>query len=254
MEIICKNVSKSYLSGNRRLNVLDDINVEVEDGDFVCILGPNGCGKTTLFKILAGIIKPTEGSVFYVGKYNHYLPISLIFQEQGLFPWLNVIDNICFNLEMKGLTKKNRYARAEKYIEKLGLANFLNYYPYQLSTGMKQKVSLIRGLITDSTTLLIDEACASLDIYSKLIIQEDIYRIWSEYNRTVLYITHDVEEALRVAKHIWIMGKCPGKIIRILDMELYRSDNIKNGNDLYLNNIKNQVIGILKQESRTIIL
>lgn len=251
MRIICEHVSKDFECGKTKFNVLEDINVETEEHDFVCIFGPNGCGKTTLLKIMAGILSSSSGNVHYAGNNNSCSSVSLIFQEQGLFPWLSVIDNICFNLEMKGLSKQVRYKRAEEYIEKMDLTKFINYYPYQLSAGMKQKVGLIRGLLTDSPVLLIDEAYSSLDIYAKLIIQEDIYKIWDEYKRTVIHVTHDIAGALGVARHIWVMSKSPAKIIKIFN--LFSPGSVNRGEEntnSYLIGIKNQITDIIKKEAQ----
>lgn len=255
MRIICEHVSKDFIYRNNKLRVLDDISVETEEHDFICIFGPNGCGKTTLLKIMARILAPSSGNLRYEGSTNHSIPTSLIFQEQGLFPWLNVIDNICFNLEMKGLSKKDRYKRAEQYTEQMDLDRFIGYYPHQLSTGMKQKATLIRGLLTDSPVLLIDEAYASLDIYTKLIIQEDIYKVWNEYKRTIIYVTHDIEGALHAAKHIWIMGKSPARIIKIFDMASVHSINPEEKElNLRLIDIKDEITSIIKKEAQKMTL
>lgn len=253
MKIICEHVSKKFTSKDNELEVLRDINVETEEHDFVCILGPNGCGKSTLLKIMAGILPPSEGAIRYAGSNDFLTPTSLIFQEHGLFPWLKVIDNICFVLEIRGLSKKERYKKAQGYMEKMGLMKFAGYYPHQLSVGMKQKVNLIRGLLTDSAVLLIDEPSVSLDIYSKLTIQEDIHKIWSEYKKTVIYITHDIEEAICLSKHIWIMSKSPSIIIKKFDTTLYRQGNAEGVCfDRRLLDLEKEVVGIIQRESARI--
>lgn len=252
MRIICEHISRNFISANK-LEVLKDITIATEEHDFICILGPNGCGKTTLLKIMAGILKPSSGNILYTGERNSPYPVSLIFQEQGLFPWLNVIDNICFNLEMRGLSRKDRYMKAEEFVKKLGLDKFVNYYPHQLSTGMKQKVSLIRGLLMDSAALLIDEPVASLDVYSKLIVQQDIYKIWEEYKKTIIYVTHDIEEALQLAKHIWVMSSSPAKIIKKFDISPYGPVlSEKRIIDAEVLALKKQIIGILQQEAEKV--
>lgn len=250
MKIICEHISKDFISRNAVLSVLKDINVEIEEHDFVCILGLNGCGKTTLLKILAGILKPSKGRIYYAGDNNNFRPTSMIFQEQGLFPWLNVIDNVCFILEMRGLPKKERYRKVEGYIEKMGLTKFIDYYPHQLSTGMKQKIGLIRGMSIDSEVILIDEAEPHLDTYSKLIIQEDIYKVWNEYKKTIIYVTHDIEAALYLAKHIWIMGKSPANIIKEFDMIPYKSRiGQREYADVQIFDLKKQIIDIIQKEA-----
>ena len=127
MRIICEHLSKSYRVKGHDFPVLDDISLETGEHDFVCVLGPNGCGKTTLLKLMAGLLKPTSGAVRYADVRNSAIPVSLIFQEHGLFPWLNIFDNICFHLEMKGLPKKERYAQARPFLESMGLERFLKH-------------------------------------------------------------------------------------------------------------------------------
>lgn len=217
MRIVSEHIYKSFPSKKGELEVLEDINFSTEEHDFVCILGGNGCGKTTLLKIMARILEPTKGRVQYLSDNGSPAHASLIYQGEGLFPWLNVMDNACFGLEMRGMPKKERYGRALCIIEKMGLKRFADFYPHQLSAGMKQKVNLIRGLLMDSPVLLIDEPSTSLDATSKLLIREDIYKVWKDYQKTVIYVTHDVEEALQLARHIWVMGKYPGKIIKKFD-------------------------------------
>lgn len=249
MKIICNHISKTFFSRNGKLKVLEDIDIETEDCDFICILGPNGCGKTTLLKIMAGVLAPSKGNIEYTGQNRYFQPTSLIFQGQGLFPWLNVMDNVCFGLEMNGISKKERYSKAEEYIEEMALNKFIDYYPHQLSMGMKQKVNLIRGLLMDSPILLIDEANVSLDFESKLTIQRDIYKIWEEYKKTIIYVTHDIDEALHLAKHIWIMSKSPGKIIREFDITsnaLKTSGGEINNQLIYL---KNEITDIIRKEA-----
>lgn len=245
MKIICENIQKSFSSAKGDLKVLEDINVGTEEHDFVCVLGANGCGKTTLLKIMAMILKPTQGNIHYADENHSTMQTCMIYQEQGLFPWLNVIDNACFGLEMKGLSKSERYERARGIIEQMGLSRFVEYYPHQLSAGMKQKVNLIRGLLMDSAALLIDEPGTSLDSASKLLIREDIYKIWKEFNKTIIYVTHDIEEALLLAKHIWIMGRYPGRIIKKFDMVSGDALTGPSGEDSQSRGLKNRILEII---------
>lgn len=249
MKIRCDHISKDFISNNRKLKVLHDFNETIDDHDFICILGPNGCGKTTLLKIIAGILKPSSGGVHYSGCNNGVNSVSLIFQEKGVFPWLRVIDNICFSLEMKGVLKKDRYAKVEKYIVEMGLAKFINYYPHQLSMGMKQKVNLIRGLLMDAEVLLIDEPDTYLDNYAKLSIQNDIFRIWKDYHKTIVCITHDIEEALKLASSIWVFSKLPARIIKKFDVSSYKSGN--SGNEQFqLQHLREQILHLIQSESQ----
>lgn len=255
MKIVCDNISKEFLSKQGKLKVLSEISAQTQEQDFVCILGTNGCGKTTLLKIMAGILKPSSGEIKYVGEKCYYQPTSLIFQENGLFPWLNVMDNACFGLEMQGFPRDQRYRKAEGYIEELGLGRFKNFYPHQLSTGMKHKVSLIRGLLMDPAALLIDEAVVSLDIYNKLVIQKDILKVWNEHKKTIVYVTHDIEEALKLARHVWIMSAAPSRIIKIFDISFREEEGLdKDKKDKLLLSVRSQIISILRQEAEKALL
>jgi NitT/TauT family transport system ATP-binding protein len=244
VRIICEHLSKSYRVKGHDFPVLDDISLETGEHDFVCVLGPNGCGKTTLLKLMAGLLKPTSGAVRYADVRNSDIPVSLIFQEHGLFPWLNIFDNICFHLEMKGLPKKERYAQARPFLESMGLERFLDCYPYQLSAGMRQKAVLIRGLLMDAETLLVDEAEKSLDIYAKLVMRRDVQKAWSAYGKSVIYVTHDIDLALQIAKTIWIMGGRPARIERKIDLDAARAEQ----------DLKGEIIASIEQLAKEMAL
>lgn len=250
MKIICDRVSKDYLVNNKLRRVLDNINVEVKEHDFICIFGPNGCGKTTLLKLIANILLPSSGKIYYSGNNSHPAFVSLIFQEQGIFPWLNVLDNICFGLQMKGIGKKERYKKAEEYLEKMKLTKFIDYYPHQLSVGMKQKINLIRGLLMDSEVMLIDESESGLDAYSRVIMENDVFKIWNDYKKTIVYVTHDIEFALRLAKRIWIMSSPPVRMIKELNIAGYEKTDCELKQKLEY--FKKQITDIIQEEAQKI--
>src|SRR5205823_13147979 len=186
---------------------------------FCCIVGPSGCGKTTLLRILAGLEKKTGGSIEITRRGAAERPVnSMVFQEQSIFPWMNVRDNIAFGLKAQGLGRAERYKVADPYIRKVGLTGFEDALPYQLSGGMKQRVSIARAFATDPEILLMDEPFAALDEQNKLILQAELLRVWDELRRTIVYVTHSIDEAIVLADRIMVMSGRPGRIMDICDV------------------------------------
>ncbi len=203
---------------------LEDINLTIETGKFVCFVGPSGCGKTTLLRLIEGFENPTEGTIkedgdLVVGPSNTK---GFIFQEYSLFPWLNVIDNVTFGLKICGKSKEENETRAMKYLEAVGLKDFAYSYPHELSGGMKQRVAIIRSIINDSKTLLMDEPFSALDVFTKRNLQNQIIGNWRSKNRTIIFVTHDVDEAVFLADEIVVFSKRPGKIVKIVKNDLPR--------------------------------
>jgi len=213
MRVKCKRISKTYETKNGSIPVLQDISFDTEEREFLCVLGPSGCGKTTLLRIIAGVLKPTSGIVTIEGEMSNSGPATaLVFQEHGIFPWMNVIDNVCFGLEAQRISRAERYHRAMPLIEKMGLAGFDKNYPHQLSSGMKQRVGLARALVSGASILLMDEPFAALDAQMKLILQEQLLDIHREYRKSMIYVTHDIEEAILLADRIILMTGRPGQV------------------------------------------
>jgi ABC-type nitrate/sulfonate/bicarbonate transport system ATPase subunit len=227
MKIVCDKISKDFHTPNGVVRVLDGFTAQTAPHDLVCIIGPNGCGKSTLLKIIAGLTAPSHGRVIFEGPSRMPNPATLVFQEDSLFPWLNVRDNVCFGLEMNGVPRQKRYAMAGKLMDELGLSGFSLCYPHQLSTGMKQKASLIRGLLTDAPVMLMDEPDKSLDIYSKLVLCDDIRRVWQQYGKTVVCVTHDIDMAIKLARTIWVLGCSPASVLRRIEIGTGSSDGIR---------------------------
>lgn len=223
-KIFADNLSKYYMVGKRRINALDTINLEIYEGEFFCLLGPSGCGKSTLLNILAGFIRPTSGSVSING-IEHANPdprYIVMDQEYGLFPWRTVMENVKFGLEINHTQKQDQEKVAQKFINLVQLHGFEDRHPFELSGGMKQRVTLARLLAINPEIIFMDEPFNAVDIVMRFNLQEEITKIWHEYHKTIVLVTHDIEEAIFLGDRIAIMKHLPGKIEKIIDIKLDR--------------------------------
>ncbi|MFW6282235.1 MAG: ABC transporter ATP-binding protein [bacterium] len=222
-----ENLSKSYYHNNEKNMVLKNVNFKVKISEFVAILGPSGCGKTTLLKIIGGFLDSDNGSVNIGGKkISGSSPDRImVFQEfRQLFPWKTILNNVVFAIKASSQIKSSaeREKKAYSFLEKVGLAEYSAYYPHQLSGGMKQRVALARALAADPEILLMDEPFGSLDSQTRTNLQKLLIDIWMEARKTILFVTHDIEEALLLADKIIIMKDNPGRIIKNIDNKLKR--------------------------------
>jgi NitT/TauT family transport system ATP-binding protein len=191
---------------------LDNVSLTIPRGQFVCIVGPSGCGKTTLLRIVAGLEQLSFGEV-RVARDSPTTPISsMIFQEQSLFPWMTVRDNVAYGLRMRHIRQHDWSAIVDGYLSKVGLSRFAGAFPHQLSGGMKQRVSIARAFANDPEILLMDEPFAALDEQNKILLQEELLRIWDETRKTVLFITHSIDEALVLGDRVLVMTAQPGRV------------------------------------------
>ena len=219
-----RGVTKRFMVKQRVVDALAGIDVDIQAGEFFCIVGPSGCGKTTLLRILAGLERHDGGTIQVrrdesSGGRSVQRPVnSMVFQEQSVFPWMTVRNNVAFGLKARGLSKRDRYAIADRFIKKVGLTGFEDALPHQLSGGMKQRVSIARALANDPEMLLMDEPFAALDEQTKLILQGELLRIWEEDRKTVLYVTHSIDEAIVLADRVMIMTARPGRIKELVDV------------------------------------
>jgi len=207
-----------------RLLALDHINLEVKAGEFLCIVGPSGCGKSTLLHLIAGLQPPTSGQILVDGR-----PVQgpgtdriLIFQELGLFPWLTVGENVEFGMKMKGVRKAEREEQTRHYLRLVHLAQFKDSYTHQLSGGMRQRVALARALATEPDVLLMDEPFAALDAQTRDLLHDELERIWAETGRTIIFVTHNVREAVRLADRVALLTFRPGRMKREFPVDLPR--------------------------------
>ncbi|BAH05994.1 ABC transporter ATP-binding protein [Clostridium kluyveri] len=229
-KIIVKNVQKFYdiksENGEKseKFLALDNFNLKIKKGEFITIVGPSGCGKSTFLDILAGLSKPTSGELYIDDKLieGPDLDRGIIFQGYALFPWRTVEQNIEFGLEIKGIPKNERKEISNKFIKLVGLSNFQNRYPHELSGGMKQRVAIARALAYDPDVLLMDEPFAAVDAQTRELLQEELLNIWEDTNKTIVFITHSIEEAIFLADRVVVMTPNPGKIKEVIEINFPR--------------------------------
>ena len=234
---------------------LSDINLEIEDGEFICIVGPSGCGKSTLLNLIAGLETPTSGSIILDDKEvkGPGADRVVMFQEPALYPWLNVIDNVKFGMKLKGVPKSEQEKRAEKYLKMVHLWDFREYAVHELSGGMKQRTALARALTMDSRIMLMDEPFSALDKQTINKLRAELEAIWEETRRTIIYVTHSVEEALYFADRIIILADRPGVVKSVVKIDLPRprqldSDDFVDIRKHLLDGLKVEVEKIEKEE------
>lgn len=218
------DVSKTYGSGANELHVLDRINIDVEPNELVVIVGPSGCGKSTLLKIIDGLIEPTDGTVEIdrMEVDGSRDDVAMVFQDFNLLPWRTVLGNVQLGLEVQDLPKEDRLHRAHEWIEKVGLDGFEKSYPHELSGGMQQRVGLARALAINPSILLMDEPFGALDAQTKDLMQTELLQLLATENKTVVFITHDIREAILIADRVLVMSKKPATIIEELDIAFER--------------------------------
>ena len=247
-----KNLSRIYEGNNGPVVALQDVNLTVEESEFVMIVGPSGCGKTTLFNIIGGLDEATSGEVLLDGK-----PVSapgvdrgMVFQGYSLFPWLNVQKNIEFGLKMKGVPAAERADQAKKYIELVGLKGFETALPKQLSGGMKQRVAIARTLANEPEVLLMDEPFGALDAQTRVVMQELLADISRRTGTTILFITHDIDEAVLLGERVHVMSRRPGTVRDVIEVSI---PGERSHNSLVLPEFletKKQIMDMLWQESQ----
>jgi NitT/TauT family transport system ATP-binding protein len=222
-----QNVSKVY-RGPKDVRALDDVSLTVGEGEFVALLGPSGCGKSTLLNVLAGFEKITDGTLLFDGAAvtRPGPDRGVVFQEAALFPWLNVWQNVIFGPQVQGLARADYEARARKLLDLVGLATFAESLPVQLSGGMRQRVGIARVLAMNPRALLMDEPFGALDAQTRLSMQQLLLDVWQSLGTTVLFVTHDIDEAILLSDRICVMSARPGRIVRTIPIELARPRSI----------------------------
>ena len=246
-----EEVWKEFAKGERRVLALQDISLAVAEQEFVAILGPSGCGKSTLLNMVAGFDRPTRGTVRVAGE-EIVAPSprrAVVFQEPALFPWLSVMENVVFGPKTQGQPAADYRRRAAQIIEQVGLRGFEGSYPAELSGGMRQRVGIARVLIMQPQVLLMDEPFGSLDAQTRMLMQELLLQVWGQHRQTVLFITHDIEEALLLADRVAVMTARPGRIKKSIDVRIPRPRAIEVTTSPEFNALRREVLGLIREES-----
>ncbi len=218
--ISLRHVGMSFQDRHGQLDVLDDITANVQPQEFLCVLGPSGCGKTTLLRLLAGLLKPSQGEIVFAGERAGR--IGLVFQQSNLMPWRTVMDNILLPLEMRGVPQDEAREKAGELIELVGLEEFTAVWPEALSGGMAQRVAIARALIQDPDLLLLDEPFGSLDALTREKMGAELLRIWQARRKTVVMVTHSIGEALLLADRVLVLSARPARVVLELEVGLPR--------------------------------
>ncbi len=229
-----ENLSLKYFTGKKKdegVDALVDVNITINKGDFICLLGPSGCGKSTLLNIMAGLLEPTEGKIMMMGEEVKGVDWrrAVVFQTPTLYPWMTTHDNVAFGPTVRGIEKEEIEERTRKYLDLVGLGEFGNHKPYELSGGMRQRAALARVLVNDPYMILMDEPFGALDALTRTNMQMLIRDIWQKTDNTVFLITHDVDEALTLGTRVMVMSSRPGRIIN--EFELDFTYALENGDE-----------------------
>lgn len=252
MKLQINGVSKAFYARDNRLTALEDISLEVKQGEFVCIIGPSGCGKSTLLNIIAGLEKPDKGGVLIDGRWvEQPSPDRVVmFQDDALFPWLNVLGNIEFGMKMKATPKERRRAIALEFLRLVHLSSFQHAYIHELSGGMKQRVALARALAINPDILLMDEPFGALDAQTREILHAELQEIWSLTEKTIIFITHNVREAVCLGDRVMVCSARPGKIKKEFRIDLPRPRKL---GSLELIKFSNRIMQELRSEIETLL-
>jgi NitT/TauT family transport system ATP-binding protein len=246
-----QNLSKVYRSDGREVVAIDEINLAIRNKEFATILGPSGCGKSTLLRIVAGLMKPTRGRVRLDGTAisGPGRDRGMVFQSYTLFPWLTVMENIQFGLGLSGVAKVEQEQIAKTFVEKVGLRGFEEAYPRALSGGMKQRVAIARALANNPAILLLDEPFGALDAQTRSLMQELLTQVWEDLHKTILFVTHDVEEAIFLSDRVFIMTARPGRIKAEIGIPLERPRSYElKATEIFLK-LKRQALTLIREEA-----
>lgn len=243
------DLSKRYGKGPGSVVAIDRVDLSIQEGEFVCIVGPSGCGKTSLLRILAGLEQPSGGTLDIDIDAGDRPLRSMVFQGNGVFPWMKVIENAAYGLAARGVSKPERYAAAEAYLERLGIAQFRDAWPRQLSGGMLQRVNLARAFANDPAVLLMDEPFGALDEQTRIFAYADLLSLWEKTRKTVIFITHSIDEAILLADRVCVMSARPARIKEVFEVNLPRPRQVFDlQHDPDFTRIRKQVWQSLREE------
>ncbi len=224
-KIELRGITQTFHHEQGNFTAVENVSLDVKEGEFVALIGPSGCGKSTLLNVVAGLAQPSRGSVIidgndFTGRTNPQ--VGYVFQQDTVLPWRTVRDNVLLGLEYRNAAKENRSELISRFLTMAGLQGFENYYPYQLSGGMRRRLALVMTLVVEPTVLLMDEPFGALDAFTKMFIHSELLRIWDQFHQTVLFVTHDLSEALTLSDRIVIMGARPGHVAAEYEVTLPR--------------------------------
>jgi NitT/TauT family transport system ATP-binding protein len=250
MHISARQLGKSFFNGEKETCAYQDLSFDVRPGEFFCILGPSGCGKTSLLRTFAGLESPSSGELQIAAGGNAAADIGMVFQEHGLFPWMTLRNNIRFLLQNNpAMVDRDCDAITDDYLAKVGLSRFAQHYPHQASGGMRQRISIARAFANAPDILLMDEPFVFLDFQARLSLQQLLLSIWAEAKTTVVFVTHDIEEAVLLADRILVMSAHPGRIKTLLDIELERPrDAIAVRKSVKFHGYVDDILSLLQEE------
>ncbi len=254
MHLELVGIKKTFIDEKqgKETTAIAHIDLQIEEGQFISIVGPSGCGKTTLLRIVSGLEKSFEGEVFLDGqkilKPNH--EVALVFQQYALFPWRTMCENVEMGLEIMGTSKLERRRMAEEYIRSFGMNGFEDQYPCQLSGGMQQRVAIARSLIMNPKVVLMDEPFGSLDSQTRNDMQEFLMDLWLKRNLTIIFVTHNVDEAVFLSDRIVVLSKRPARVLRVFE---FNSPRPRDRTSKVANDIRREIIGILRQERTALV-
>lgn len=251
--ILLQNVHKTFPNNKHSdTTALEDVSLSIKHGEFISLLGPSGCGKSTLLNIIAGLEKESSGKVLVNGA-----PITgpgndriVVFQESGLFPWMTVLENVMYGLLIKNVPKEEAKEKAMKWIHKVHLGKFADRHPHELSGGMKQRVAIARALVMDPEILLMDEPFAALDEQTRMVLHHELETLWSETGKTIIFVTHNIREAVVLSDRIVLMKTRPGGIKNIFPVQAARP---RKSSDSILNHLENRILVELEQEMEKVL-
>jgi NitT/TauT family transport system ATP-binding protein len=252
MSFSVHDITKEYGAGSSRTTALAGVSFAARGAEFVSIVGPSGCGKTTLLKIVAGLIEPSSGRISFDGDapVQKKLRTSLVFQDHGLLPWYDVLENVALGLRFQSGDRVAAREKARHFIVQVGLERFLHHHPHELSIGMRQRVGIARAFVADPEILLLDEPFGSLDAQTKLVLQQELLRIWQEHRKLVVHVTHDIEEAILLSDRIVVMSGRPGRIREEIAVPFARPRNLDVLGAPEANEIRHRIWNILEEEVR----
>jgi NitT/TauT family transport system ATP-binding protein len=250
MSFVLEGVTLHYGGGGNRTTALAGVSFAASGSEFVSIVGPSGCGKTTLLKILAGLVEPSSGRISLGDAENDKLHSALVFQDHGLLPWYDVLENVALGTRFQSGDRESAIARARELIARFGLERFMHHRPHELSIGMRQRVGIARAFAADASMLLLDEPFGSLDAQTRLVLQDELLRIWQEHRKLVVHVTHDINEAILLSDRILVMSGRPGRIREDITIPFPRPRNLDVTFSAEGREIHRHIWNILEEEVR----